>query len=215
MSNSNEIRGNEMTDETVVKLADKIREYQQVKLVDKIREYEHWNEILEANYTTFVDDKVCDLMDELIDALGDAGLLVSAADTFGYFPHPDFIQRIEALGLDDEGEQQIIIQYFWREWGESMAWLHSIEMAGVERAIIAYAKLAKQKGFIFEQPAHDLSTVEEHDGWVCVVLRNVHGELARYQVIQTSPSQAEHDDPDTWWRLRYMRKTMLEEEKQE
>ncbi len=156
-----------MTDATVVNLADK-------KLVDKIREHE-----------TMSDEEWVERGDEHIQALEAAGLLVSAADTFAYFPHPDWIQRIDALGLDDKGKEEII-SYLRREWREGMAWLQSIEMAGVERATTAYAKLAKQKGFVFEQPDLYLSTLEEHDGWVIADGIDVKDKIVKFNV---------YDDP--------------------
>jgi hypothetical protein len=145
------------------------------------------------------------LSDEVEDALEAAGLLVFAADTFGYFPHPDCRSRIEAMDDLDYAEKEFIFSYICANWNESIGWLISIEEDGIKRATTAYAKLAKQKGFTLDQPDQDLSTVEEHGGHMWVILRNAGGgELARYVVLQTSPAQAKYEDPGTWWRLRYV-----------
>jgi hypothetical protein len=173
-----------------------------MNIADKIREYQRWNKLYESNPTRLASEKDIDLDLELMEALEAAGLLVFGG--YGYFPHPDLEQRIEALDDLDEEDKAFILSYIEEEWSESIQWMDSVEDAGVERAITAYAKLAKQKGFVFEQPDGDLSTVGEQGGRIFIVLRNDRGELARYVVLSTSPAQAKHDDPGTWWRLQYV-----------
>jgi hypothetical protein len=169
-----------------------------MNIADKIREYQRWNKLYDTNPTRLADEKDTDLYLEVIDALDAAGLLVFGG--YGYFPHPDWEQRIQALDDLDEEDKAFIRSYIEEEYNESLWWLESIQEDGIERAIIAYAKLAKTKGFA-EQPDRDLSTVEEHDGRMWVRLCNsAGGDLARYIVNQTSPAQVNVDDPSTWWR---------------
>src|SRR5713101_3359709 len=125
--------------------------------------------------------------DDLTDALMDAGILVMGA--YSPFPHPEWLYRLPQLGLCEE-DTQAIIDYVHEHWSESLMLLDDIEADGIERAITASAKRCKQKGIVFSQPDAALSTIETENTTLdttlgyhrfVVVLRNVNGELARYE----------------------------------
>src|SRR5712691_8632220 len=120
---------------------------------------------------------------DLNEALEATGILVSGS--LSWFPHPDWLYRLPQLGLSEE-DTQAVIDYVREHWSESLVLFDDIEATGIERAITAYAKRCKQKGIVFSQPDAYLSTIEteEPKGMghrLVVVLRNVNGELARYE----------------------------------
>ncbi len=136
------------------------------------------------------------------EALEAAGILVDATTADGYpslgwFPHPDWDDRLIALGMSSE-DRETVSDYVQDKWSNSLQWLGSLYDHGIERATKAYARRSKQ------QPDADLSTVEEERGNMFVILRNVNGELARYVSLETSYTKADEDDPNTWWRLEYV-----------
>ncbi len=113
--------------------------------------------------------------DAATEALEDAGILVSAVTADGYpslgwFPHPDWVARVTAVGMSAE-DNQTVFDYVEDKWSNSLRWLDSLYDHGIERATKAYARRAKQKGFVFEQPDSALTTVEEEGGNMFVILR--------------------------------------------
>ncbi|SRR6266536_2706261 len=153
---------------------------------------------------TMSDEEWIEQGDAATEALEAAGILVSADyPGTGWFPHPDWVARVTALGLSSK-DNQTVFDYVEDKWSDSLRWMESLYEHGIERAIKAYARRAKQKGFIFEQPDSALSAVEAEGGNMFVILRNVNGELARYVSLETSPTKADYDEPTTWWRLEYV-----------
>lgn len=52
----------------------------------------------------------------------------------------------------------------------------------IERAIRAYKKRCEREGRIYDQPDSSISGLEKREEKICILLRNVNGILAVYQI---------------------------------
>jgi hypothetical protein len=125
--------------------------------------------------------------DDLNEALEAAGILVMGYLSPGWFPHPEWLYRVSQLGLSDDNVD-MVVDYVQEHWWESLILFDDLEADGIKRAIIAYAKRCKANGITYNQPDVDLSDVDAEDltgrgSYLLVVLRNVHGVLARFEAF--------------------------------
>jgi hypothetical protein len=166
-----------------------------MNLADKLHEHIEKHQRIRAMETNEIevtkaekdelDNWWIDHTDDLNEALEAVGVL--GVGKLSWFPHPEWLYRLPNLGLSEE-DTQAVIKYIEEDFRfqPSLILLDDIESEGVERAITAYAKRCKQKGIVFNQPDAALSTIETEDfrgmyNRFVVVLRNVNGELTRYE----------------------------------
>jgi hypothetical protein len=155
-----------------------IEKLQELKRCEAIIDWDSEVEVSQEEFNA-ADDRACDLQDEIMDALEEAGILVSAADSFGWFPHPDWEDRLAALGMSEE-DNQLIFVYVKDMWEDSLTWLDDLYVDGIQRAIAAYKRRRPQRNF--RKPDPEKCSIEEQGGRMWVVLRDGNGEMGRYVV---------------------------------
>jgi hypothetical protein len=155
------------------------------EVIEKLQELKRckaiidWNSEVKVSRDEFdaADDRACDLDDEIIEVLEKASILVGAADSFGWFPHPEWEDKVVALSISHEGKQ-MIAEFVEDMFPNSLTWLDDLYVDGIKRAIAAYKRRRPQRNF--RKPDLEKCTIEEGEGRMWVVLRDDNGEMARY-----------------------------------